>query len=523
MGFNFITGGSGGGGARVPVVASGSPFVDAAARDTWAAANLSELFNNNERFTIAEVGSGVDEWSGEDTPPSYQANDWTPRNTLTALDVKTLYESNANTNVLTDAKNTILNALSINDDNEIVSALSWIFPPDTIYVSENLGIEGSGEAFAVFDRASDRRGYLVAYLRAIGAKPFFRDLIEENTNLNIQPLKDTDSGSQTFSSLLTLTENRLITKVYVEPTEDATGVDISLLRNSRRIASAFNVSFTADTIKEIDVPQGIFVPRNAVLEVQVEGVTLKGTEVGGNFIPGFSVDEFRYVPKDLATEEFVLNLINNQVASLSGLSINIPDRVDLDTDLNSERTINFSVEGSDQLTALELIVDGGDNITLTTPTSDGSQSQQVTLANIDTSTQKMVRFSLSATTSGGQTITSNTVSISVRNVQPHELLYYGRSDSNNSATIDISTLNSVDVINGPVEVSTGLTIANQFFIILIPTSATVESIIDEVLQQDVLSIFSENLNVRAINGNAYNSYTIGPLNAGVNETYTVNL
>nr|MCH9665970.1 hypothetical protein [Gammaproteobacteria bacterium] len=128
------------------------------------------------------------------------------------------------------------------------------------------------------------------------------------------------------------------------------------------------------------------------------------------------------------------------------------------------------------------------------------------------------------TTSGGQTITSNTVSISVRNVQPHELVYYGTSATNNPASIDISTINSIDALVGAVDISTGTVTAGDYFIILVPDDLTVNSIIDDILQHDVLSIFTETSSVRVINSVVYNSYVVGPLNADTDgESYTVNL
>ena len=110
--------------------------------------------------------------------------------------------------------------------------------------------------------------------------------------------------------------------------------------------------------------------------------------------------------------------------TLTNLAINIASRVDLNTDLNNERTVTFDVTGYDQLTALELIVMTGDNKTLTVPTSNGDQSQQVTLSGIDTSSQGTLVFELSGTYPGG-TVTSGTVSISIRDLMEQEMLHFG--------------------------------------------------------------------------------------------------
>ncbi len=108
--------------------------------------------------------------------------------------------------------------------------------------------------------------------------------------------------------------------------------------------------------------------------------------------------------------------------SLHGLSLDIASRVDLNTVLNGAHDVTFDVSNYAQLTALELIVNAGTNQTLTLPVSDGIQTQSVTLAGISTSAQGTVTFQLSGTHAGG-TVTSNTVTIDVRNLQAQELTY----------------------------------------------------------------------------------------------------
>ena len=41
---------SGGRGGRTTFIPDASPFADIAARDTWATANLDQLFNNSTQF-----------------------------------------------------------------------------------------------------------------------------------------------------------------------------------------------------------------------------------------------------------------------------------------------------------------------------------------------------------------------------------------------------------------------------------------------------------------------------------------
>lgn len=91
-------GGSGGAG-RQTFTPSESPFADIAARDTWAAANLNELFNSTTQVTEIIVDGDLYRWSGDNIPTSYNDNQWLQaNNVLDAAEVKTLYESNPDTN-----------------------------------------------------------------------------------------------------------------------------------------------------------------------------------------------------------------------------------------------------------------------------------------------------------------------------------------------------------------------------------------------------------------------------------------
>lgn len=75
----------GGGGARTPVLVSGSPFADLAALETWSQANPSELLNNETQVATAQVGTSPDfityEWIGANGV--YSADSWSNASGLT--------------------------------------------------------------------------------------------------------------------------------------------------------------------------------------------------------------------------------------------------------------------------------------------------------------------------------------------------------------------------------------------------------------------------------------------------------
>lgn len=105
---------------------------------------------------------------------------------------------------------------------------------------------------------------------------------------------------------------------------------------------------------------------------------------------------------------------------------------------------------------------------------------------------------------------------------PADTIYYGLSDSNNPASVDVGTLTLENNPTSPDTISTGVATAGQYFILLVPQADDISSIFDTVLQQDVTNLFTEIDNVRTISSISYKSYVIGPLNAGVNEEYVIN-
>lgn len=108
--------------------------------------------------------------------------------------------------------------------------------------------------------------------------------------------------------------------------------------------------------------------------------------------------------------------------SVHNLTIDIPSRVDLNTNLNTAHTIGFDVSNYGSITDFDLIVTTGDDVQLVSPTRDGDQQQSVTLSGIDTSSAGSVVFQLQATHAGG-TVTSNAVTVEVRDLQDHEYTY----------------------------------------------------------------------------------------------------
>lgn len=177
-----------------------------------------------------------------------------------------------------------------------------------------------------------------------------------------------------------------------------------------------NITVTYDdTIQEGTGKLNFSVPE--VTDERIQDVI--GAMVSGNTETGITVT---YDDTD-GKLNFVTSDANTvPTPSIHGFSIDIPSRVDLNTNLNVQHNVTFDVSNFAQLTALELLVTTGTNQTLTLPLSDGIQTQAVTLAGISTASQGTVTFQLQGTHAGG-TITSNAVIINVRNLLAQEMTY----------------------------------------------------------------------------------------------------
>ncbi len=106
-------------------------------------------------------------------------------------------------------------------------------------------------------------------------------------------------------------------------------------------------------------------------------------------------------------------------------------------------------------------------------------------------------------------------------------LRYGLSTESNAASVVFSSLTDVASPTNPQTVSTGTTTAGQYFYIFSANTHNIETIRDTVLDQIVYqeggasNIFVKVSDVRTESSITYDSYRIGPLNAGVNEDYVL--
>lgn len=153
------------------------------------------------------------------------------------------------------------------------------------------------------------------------------------------------------------------------------------------------------------------------------------------------------------------------VTSAHDLTVDIPDRVDLNTDLNVATQVAYAVTNFSNVTAARILVTPGDDQTLTTPTRDGSQTEQVTFTGISTAVAGDITFQVELDLTGGGTVTSNVVTVQVADLQPHEQVHFGFIDIGEAVTdIDFTT----------DDISTAETTAGDYTVSAIPTDGSLK-------------------------------------------------
>jgi len=406
----------------------------------------------------------------------------------------------------------------------LVSSVSIEAPGSTIYVSENLGISGSGQAFSVTDVSDGRRGYLIGYeADSSGSQaPFYRKFGAAE-DITIQDKKGKLSPGASFTSTITATANRLLRKAYFESSQTVDNVTITLLFGDETGTIVFqenNISFVKDVEAEIDIPQGIFITDEQDYTIQVEGAILKGDTIDGSFVPFLKLSNQIWTRTELADDDN-----DRSIPSLHNFSTSLPPRVDLNTDLTRNIRISYEVTNRTRLSSLTLVVSDGDDKTLTLPASDGRQRETIALSNVDTSTEKTITFKLQGqdTSSPSNTIESNTVSLVVRDLPPQELFYYGFSAADNADIIDVATLNSIHAASGSFNINLGTTSSNGYIILLTPEDHDITSLVNTDSNFNVLSAYTKTEDIRSISSVNYNSFVFGPTNPNLDVNYQVTL
>ena len=106
-----------------------------------------------------------------------------------------------------------------------------------------------------------------------------------------------------------------------------------------------------------------------------------------------------------------------------------------------------------------------------------------------------------------------------------EEIYYGIADGvDDLANLDVSGFAQEDATIAGHDLTLGPTSqANQHFVIFAPSDHDILTLVNVGLQEDDLTAFAKTENLRTLNSESYDSYTLGPLNNGVRINYQLTL
>lgn len=479
-------------------------FADAAARDAFfnTAGNTNLLFQGVTVALLQDDGAGntIEQlWNGADQPASYVNTNWVTRpagGQLDAQNIKTLYESNADTNAFTDAFLAVLNQLRF-ENNRIISSVSIETPPGSLALGEgtvlsnairtiNLRSDVTGDRSLVLTQEYDEtNGVATASVFSGGAM--------STVDLNDPPGTDT-SNTATFT--LTATADEIITAFSVETNQISQSVDFTLTgrTSSQSGPIAFNfsgqVTTNANGIAVVNLIQDfnpLIVDSGDQIFLSATATGLVGVQSGPDFTPNTTVNRI---------------VIQRQ-------------RLALFDEIVPQEQADWNETDSGAVTFIQ------NKPTIPTPRTD-----------------EEVRDIVGATLVAGSNITidvndaANTITISgtgggpVPQPGPNDFRY-GLSQQSDPALVDFGTLTDVASPADPQTVSTGTTSAGDYFHIFSANTHDIQTITDTVLQQIVYqdgatgNIFTKTDNSRTEASVTYDAYTVGPLNAGVDEEYVV--
>lgn len=128
----------------------------------------------------------------------------------------------------------------------------------------------------------------------------------------------------------------------------------------------------------------------------------------------------------------------------------IANRVDLNTDLNGNQTISFSVTNHGDIASATVQADPNtvddfeDVATITNPTIDGTQTQTVAFTGLTTDTAKTISFRIRAIDNQGSVHISNEYDVEVRTLTTQEQAHFGFIQST-------ETVNDIDFTANDIE------------------------------------------------------------------------
>jgi hypothetical protein len=425
----------------------------------------------------------------------------------------------------------------------IISTKTIITPNASLDIG-NLRLSNGAFTLALNERASNRTFFPVGYELATEGTlvPFYNDMGVEQTFASPSNKSQSISGTTIQFGVITQ-QDSLVTQWILDSNTTTSNVNVQVriinfsteppIFDYGRATGGGGINLVP-SLNTMLFPVPLFIPANTTLFVTLtseENIDLKGQtiNVGGvNYGVPF-IDSLGRISNErlIATRDWVTNAINNSnipngaTGRITSFSISGQG-----TSVNTGFTISgpqafiFSLNNPSLFTGDLSILQGATVLSSSISTTSTSASINVNSETLSSIGDNVV-FTLRGIDTDGN-IENRTFIIHVSG--SGELVYYGLSNTNIPASVDLTTLQSHIVGTGNLDISTGSVSAGQFFNILVPSDNDLVSIIDDIFNQEVIGLFTRSEDVRTVNSINYTSYVIGPLNADTTgETYTLSL
>lgn len=493
----------GGGGSAAAILV----FDNAAARDTFfgTTANLALLFTGLTTILLRDGGTGTpveQVWAGADQPTTYDNTQWISRSSAgfsDAATIKTLYESNANTNAFTDPFLAVLQQLRF-ENNRIISNVTIETPPGSIAIGPATLLSTAlrtinfrsdvtnSRAFVLTQEYDETSGLATATVYSGGAMT--------QVPINDPPGTDT-SNTAAFS--LTATADEIITQFSVETNQISATIPFTLTgrtgSDSGPIAFEFSGDATTDangiaTINLIQDFNPLIVDNGDQVFLSATATGLVGIQAGPVFTPNTTINRIVIERKRVALFEELP-----------------PAQVQSDFNETDTGSAAFILNKP----------------TIPTPRTD-EQIQDLMASTLRPGTN--IASIVYDDPAGTITINATGGTTPTPGPGPNDFRY-GLSQQSDPALVVFAGLTDVATPTDPQTVTTGTTTAGDYFHIFSANTHPIITITDDVLQQVVYqdggtgNIFTKVADARTESGTTYDAYSVGPLNAGVDENYTV--
>lgn len=575
---NFFVRASGGGG--ITSVSRDHIFDSTTERDeyfdpTLPAGNPTD--NTNELITgvpiIVNIGTPsvpdvvFQVWGGTTQPSTYNNTLWVNAgqiNVSAALLGLLTSLDNISDNYIPLKSSTDYQDSSIRETaTQIISAKEIVTTPTSIIFGQNgAQISSSGQAL-LFEGTDENNSFVImnSYEPGTGSNTLYRSRVIPRNEYTIQGLKDVTSvDNPSFSYTVNAIGSTLVPSIADEnrrhtdqvTIEAAVGGEANVVfrenDSNGKLLRTETVTLVADTEQAVDLAKPVCLEVGTVVHVTVTGtstaVQLKGTTISTNFVPFLKVRSYLGYTDRIATEDTMNNFSEEIRVSLESLvgsnRLDASAIKNLPTAGQDDDAIHDNV--ASEISAItEKTTPVGADLLLIEDSADSNNKKRVQITNLPFSnvSDENIRDVIGNALVAGSNITidvddaNNTITINASGTggtTPTPIstdLRYGLSAESDPALVDFGALTDVASPTDPQTVSTGTTTAGQYFHIFSANTHDIQTITDTVLQQIVYqeggtgNIFTKVSDVRTEASVTYDSYSIGPLNAGIDEDYVL--